>query len=315
MMRRGLIALCCVLALPVLTFAQQVAPEGEVELRQDDPSLPDRMRVMLAQTEGVGRRIIPETVIVAADLMEAGDLISVQQVYSKTGVITADYRSRSILTGSISIPAGTPIFAEVFTQLAPNGLPLQGMWCASGYRGPVTDVGERGVCFAGANGRAVFWPVARAQSPYAVTSFEMSNFHHGEFPQIELRPLPDDIVVRQYFVVDEVDGSGLRFHTEVGEAHRRTSTRSGVIALTNGEGIVPFFGGEFRVEVIDRRVRAIQISPIQPLDTTLHWRVARESDGGFVMTAGPLRYQRNGETETFTDTTRTPRQLPPRQSP
>lgn len=271
---------------------------GYVELAHDDPSIPARMQVLLAQTQGVGDRNLPETTEIAPEPIATGDLISVQFEYSRSGAITADYRTRTILTGSISIPAGTPIYASIFQPIAPNDLPLRGMWCAAGYDGPVTDVGERGVCFAGANDRAAFFPIARAQSPYAVRSFDMRNVHSGRFPQIEERPLEAEL--RRYIVIDSVEPTRVSYHIEEGEAQRRSTARSGNVDIVDGEGVLEFEGGSFTLRVDEaNHVSATALEPIEARDTTLNWTVFRDSDGRFVMGGGPYQFEIDGERERF----------------
>jgi hypothetical protein len=56
---------------------------GYVELAHDDPSIPARMQVLLAQTQGVGDRNLPETTEIAPEPIATGDLISVQFEYSR----------------------------------------------------------------------------------------------------------------------------------------------------------------------------------------------------------------------------------------
>lgn len=271
------------------------------ELAHDDASIPPRMRVLLAQTEGVGARNLPETTELASEPIARGDLVSVRFEYARTGVIAADYRSRTILTGSVSIPAGTPVYASFFERMGPTDLPLRGMWCAAAYRGPVTEVGERGICFAGANDRAVLFPVARAQSPYAVRGFDMRNVHNGGFPQIEERPL--DVELRRYVVVDGVEGSLLNFHIEEGEASRRSIVVAYNHAdVSNGGGQFRWEGGRFAFSVgDDGRVSVTQIDPIEVRDSTLHWHVYRAGEDRFVMSANLMRYEIDGERETFTN--------------
>ena len=85
---------------------QEPAPTPEVseDIAHDDPRLPVRMRLILAQTEGVGVRVLADTTRVAADALgPRSELLSVGYTYAKTGVITSDYHSQRILTGSISI--------------------------------------------------------------------------------------------------------------------------------------------------------------------------------------------------------------------
>lgn len=305
---RALWLALALLASPQIAAAQNVLmvdppPPGEsgfVELERDDASIPARMQVLLAQTEGVGARNLVETTQLAPDPIAQGDLVSVQFEYSRTGVFAADYRTRTILTGSISIPAGTPVYSSLFDRMGPNDLPVRGMWCAAGYDGPVTDVGERGVCFAGANDRAVFFPVARAQSPYAVRGFDMRNVHSGRFPQIEERPL--EVELRRYVVIDDVAPTRVSYHVEEGEAHRRSIVSYGNVDIVDGAGRLAFEGGRFRLNVDEaNHVFATELAPIEVRDSTLHWRVYRHEDGRFVMGGGLMRYEINGERESFTN--------------
>jgi hypothetical protein len=201
-------------------------------------------------------------------------------------VITSDYHSQRILTGSISIPAGTVVYATVFSGLpVQSALPITPMWCAAGYNGPVTEFGQRGVCFAGGGERAVFYPVARAQSPYAAESLDIRNFHIGAFPAIEARPFPSDIELREYVVLDRVRPNGITYHVERGENARRTFLARHDADFQDEVALIQFHGGEFLVsKADDNHVEVVQRGPVQPIDTSLHWRVER-TPGGFRMTS------------------------------
>lgn len=277
----ALVAAFCALGASA-SSAQEIAP--------DDPSLPADMRMMLRQTEGVGFRLLPDTVEFAQEAVSARqELISVGFEYDVTGTITEDYHSNLILTGNISIPAGTPVYASIFTTNLPNDpMPTKRMWCAAGYNGPVTRMGQRGVCFAGGD-RVVFYPVAQAQDPYAATSMEMNNFHIGPLPHIEPGPLP--VELRIYLVVDGVSNGQIRLHEERGEQSRRSNMRSLTVDLNDGAGALRWCGGQFTLRADGDRVQIEQVAPIPPIDTALHWRVERTEDG-FAMSANGLRYER-----------------------
>lgn len=289
-MRVSLIA-ALVAASCLFGASASIAQDIGAEISPDDPSLPAEMRLMLSQTEGVGFRLLPDTVALAqGPAAVRQELISVAFEYDVTGTVTEEYHSNLILTGNITIPAGTPVYASIFTTNRPNDpMPTKRMWCAAGYQGPVTRMGQRGVCFAGSDERVVFYPVAQAQDPYAATSMEMNNFHIGPMPHIEPGPLP--VELRIYLVVDAVSDTQIRLHEERGEQSRRSYMRSLTVDLKDGVGALRWCGGQFALRADGEHVEIEQTSPILPLDTALHWHVERTQDG-FAMSANGLRYER-----------------------
>lgn len=113
-------------------------------------------------------------------------MASIQFEYLVTGVLAADYRADTVL-GRIRIPAGTPMYRVIFEPVEPQpwALPFQAVWCATAYRAPATEIGERGLCiFPGAEGRVTLVPASRQQSPWVIRRLEVENRQFGREPPI-----------------------------------------------------------------------------------------------------------------------------------
>src|SRR5690349_1594717 len=130
MVRLSLIAVLAA-ACFVCGYPASLAQDQSAEVAHSDPALPPEMHTLLSQTEGVGYRLLPDTAALAQEPVSTHqELISVAFEYDMTGTIAEDYHSNLILTGNIAIPAGTPVYASIFTTNLPNDpMPMKRMWC------------------------------------------------------------------------------------------------------------------------------------------------------------------------------------------
>jgi hypothetical protein len=302
-MKRLATILALLIASPNTSGAQEaaprsVAPPSREEIKLSEAPIPDYLRANFAALEGVGWKTLPETLKLAKAPVRAGEpLIDIEFQYARTGVIVGEYHSKPILTGSLTIPAGTLVYASSFSSTSPFAkIPFMRGWCAAAYVGPATKAGERGVCFFGQpDAQAVFYPVAKAQSPYAASSMDMRNFHMGPFPQIEERPFPSDLHLHYIIAVAKVANDKITLAIQRGDGVRMSNSLRQI--QFNADGMAPLtaLGGEFQIKrESDGRASVTLTKPLAPLDTTLHFRAYRTLEGTLV-TARGVEYRINGE--------------------